>query len=69
VKVVHVLDHGWPLCMFTEHLPCDWPRGHVWVSVLDVALAGEDVCADCVREHERIKAQKSGRAIACPRAN
>lgn len=56
MKTVHVLRHGWPLCMFTERLPCDWPWGHVWVSVLDVASAGAGLCEECAREHERIMA-------------
>jgi hypothetical protein len=42
--------------MFTERLPCDWPWGHVWVSVLDVASAGAGLCEECAREHERIMA-------------
>lgn len=57
--IVHVLDRGWPLCMFTSALPCDWPHGHVWVSAADAAHAGKDICAECAAEHEVLKASKT----------
>jgi len=62
MRTIHILHHGWPLCQFTEELPCDWPWGHVWISALDgkeIASAGGDLCAECAREHERAKAAKA----------
>jgi hypothetical protein len=56
--IVHILRHGHPLCMFTNLLPGDWPRGHVWISIADAASAGPDVCEECADEHEWIKAAK-----------
>ena len=55
---IHVLLHGSPLCMFSEHLPCDWPRGHVWVSIDDkpgLKSVGKNVCHECGEQLEKIK--------------
>ena len=30
--VVHLLEHGRPLCNFSDKVPRDWPPGHRWVA-------------------------------------
>lgn len=30
--IIHILEHGSPLCRFTDAAPADWPEGHRWTA-------------------------------------
>lgn len=30
--VIHILHHGFPLCVFNHEVPAKWPTGHKWTS-------------------------------------
>lgn len=49
-KVVHVLEHGLPLCRFTSKVPAEWPEGHAWVERGGWSLYA--TCEDCLRAIE-----------------
>lgn len=51
--MVHILHYGAPLCRFTPHMPCDWPKGHKWISLYD---DGKDcTCPGCKKEAPRAR--------------
>jgi hypothetical protein len=43
--VVHILNHGLPLCRFTRDMPLHWPPGHKWVGDEE---RSEATCAGCI---------------------
>ncbi len=42
--MIHILHHGYPLCLFTSRPPNDWPEGHLWVGLVDWWIAD---CPGC----------------------
>ena len=50
-NVVHVLQHGLPLCGFSKDVPASWPGGHVWTSVDNVS---DVTCLPCKKEAGRL---------------
>ncbi len=47
VDGVHVLHHGHPICDRVSGMPNRWPRGHVWVPLIQKDKA---TCPGCIRE-------------------
>jgi hypothetical protein len=37
--MIHVLRAGLPLCGFSNDIPANWPEGHLFVSVEEIANA------------------------------
>jgi hypothetical protein len=46
--VVHILNLGLPLCLFTRAMPVDWPPNHKWVGAEDSDLRGVVNCDGCM---------------------
>lgn len=42
--IVHILEHGLPLCHFTQAVPAEWPEGHRWTGRDE---AGDATCLTC----------------------
>lgn len=48
IRVIHFLEGGLPLCMFTREVPLQWPDGHVWAHCGDSdALTHAGMCERC----------------------
>jgi hypothetical protein len=47
--VVHVLHQGFALCGFVINLPRNWPKDHLWISLVDArgAHRHEVTCTSC----------------------
>jgi hypothetical protein len=61
-KTVHVLRHGLPLCGFATGFPADWPPGHSWVGMDDLAVANCAGCREAAGDREPVpRAAREGR--------
>jgi len=49
IQKIHLLHEGWSLCPLsaTYGLPCNWPKGHLWISIREYEAGGGMVCEDC----------------------
>lgn len=52
IVIVHILQHGNPLCRFRAGVPRDWPEGHKWVGIEDYSDAN---CPMCVRALHKLQ--------------
>lgn len=54
--VVHVLQNGLAICLFSDDIPVNWPAGHGWINPHDVEKMGIEsiTCPECRRLVERL---------------